>query len=417
MERLRRSARPYAVPLIAATVLLTIVDGVANRSMSNLVPVTTCLYALLVMETYWWPAFGSFGVVAIAVTAALTPRIILPMPVWSLWFVYGMLAYRRKHAALAVTLLLGVAGTAGGVMLGRYPLWNMASIVSLDGSFCLAALAGYALVERGRIEEAKRVAAENARMKRDLELGSRIHDSVTQGLTVIALTAEREAASADAAASDGSDKAWDLVARTARATLGQLREVIDILGGRQADAVSDQSVIPVPVEASVESPGMKDYPAAVRALAHSGDDRLHALGFGGQTVVEVDRSGVGADMGAADAGAVGSADAWREVLDLLGQLYTNIAGHADPHGGDYALRVTVAEERVTIVQSNGVAVDSDENAPGAVPHAGRGLALHRRRVAALGGTLHTSLEDGVWVLSATVPLASARRRGDVQGRE
>lgn len=379
IARLGCPGRPYAVPLIAVTVLLTVIDGVANRSMSALVPVITCLYALLVMETYWWPAFGSLGIVALAATAALTPRIVLPMPVWSLWFVYGMLAYRRKHAALAVTLLLGVAGTAGGVLLGRYPLWNMASIVSLDGSFCLAALAGYALVERGRIEEAKRVAAQNARMKRDLELGSRIHDSVTQGLTVIALTAEREATGAEAD-TDGR-KAWELVARTARATLGQLREVIDILGGKHADAVD------VPSENSA--------PAALRALAHSGDDRLHALGFGGQTVVETDWP-VG-----------GNADAWREVLDLLGQLYTNIAGHADPHGGDYALRVSVTDERVTIVQSNGVAADSTGNAPAAVPHTGRGLALHRRRVAALGGTLHTSLEDGVWVLSAMVPLRAS----------
>lgn len=383
--RFRSPDRPYAVPLIAVTVLLTVIDGVANRSMSALVPVITCLYALLVMETYWWPAFGSLGIVALAATAALTPRIVLPMPVWSLWFVYGMLAYRRKHAALAVTLLLGVAGTAGAVMLGRYPLWNMASIVSLDGSFCLAAFAGYALVERGRIEEAKRVAAENARMKRDLELGSRIHDSVTQGLTVIALTAEREATGA-AADTDGR-KAWELVAQTARATLGQLREVIDILGGKHADAVD------VPPESSA--------PAALRALAHSGDDRLHALGFGGQTVVEADWPGVGGE-----AAVGGNADAWREVLDLLGQLYTNIAGHADPHGGDYALRVSVTDGRVTIAQSNGVAADSTGGAPTTVPHTGRGLALHRRRIAALGGTLHTSLEDGVWVLSAMVPLCT-----------
>ncbi|MBT1178949.1 hypothetical protein [Bifidobacterium vespertilionis] len=126
---LKHLERPYAVLIIAAAVALTLIDGLANHGMSDLVPITTCLYALLVIETYWWPSFSALALVAIAMTAVLVPRIVLPMPVWSLWFVYGMLAYSRRHVMLAVTLALGFAGTVAGVALGRYPLWNMASIV------------------------------------------------------------------------------------------------------------------------------------------------------------------------------------------------------------------------------------------------------------------------------------------------
>ncbi|KAA8818628.1 sensor histidine kinase [Bifidobacterium vespertilionis] len=407
---LKHLERPYAVLIIAAAVALTLIDGLANHGMSDLVPITTCLYALLVIETYWWSSFSALALVAIAMTAVLVPRIVLPMPVWSLWFVYSMLAYSRRHVMLAVTLALGFAGTVAGVALGRYPLWNMASIVSLDGSFCLAALAGYALVERRRVEEARRLAEENARMRRDVELGSRIHDSVTQGLTAIALTADRlrTAESVASVVPGGADRPGGpdgdlddglaMIASTARRTLGQVRSVIDVLNGRD--------------EAFAAAPASDRLPA-LRAMVREGDDRLRRMGFEGRTTIE-------ADGGAAEfvdsAGSAGSAAinpvAWRELVDLLGQLATNIAVHADPQAGAYAIDVRLETgangPRATVTQSNGVAA-AHEGLQGGdrVPHSGRGLALHRARIEALGGSLHTSLEDGVWVLSAVIPLASS----------
>lgn len=409
---LKRLERPYAVLIIAAAVALTLIDGLANHGMSDLVPITTCLYALLVIETYWWPSFSALALVAIAMTAVLVPRIVLPMPVWSLWFVYGMLAYSRRHVMLAVTLVLGFAGTVAGVALGRYPLWNMASIVSLDGSFCLSALAGYALVERRRVEDARRLAEENARMRRDVELGSRIHDSVTQGLTAIALTADRlraaESVASVAPGGTGSpggpdgdlDDELAMIASTARRTLGQVRSVIDVLNGRD--------------EGFAAAPALDRLPA-LRAMGREGDDRLRRLGFEGRTTIE-------ADEGAAEfvdsAGSVAfnpeaiNPVAWRELVDLLGQLATNIAVHADPQAGAYAIDVRLETgangPRATVTQSNGVAAAHEGLQAGdRVPHSGRGLALHRARIEALGGSLHTSLEDGVWVLSAVIPLASS----------
>lgn len=407
---LKRLERPYAVLIIAAAVALTLIDGLANHGMSDLVPITTCLYGLLVIETYWWPSFSALALVAIAMTAVLVPRIVLPMPVWSLWFVYGMLAYSRRHVMLAVTLVLGFAGTVAGVALGRYPLWNMASIVSLDGSFCLSALAGYALVERRRVEDARRLAEENARMRRDVELGSRIHDSVTQGLTAIALTADRlrAAESAASVAPDGTgrpggpdgdlDDGLGMIASTARRTLGQVRSVIDVLNGRD--------------EGFAAAPASDRLPA-LRAMVREGDDRLRRLGFEGRTTIEAD----GGAAGIADfAGSAGSTAinpvAWRELVDLLGQLATNIAVHADPQAGAYAIDVRLEAgangPRATVTQSNGVAAAHEGLQAGdRVPHSGRGLALHRARIEVLGGSLHTSLEDGVWVLSAVIPLASS----------
>ena len=433
----RWTERPYATLIIAATVALTLVDGVANRGASHLMPLTSVLIALLVVETYWWPASSALAIVVASVAVVMAPRVVLPIPVWALWYVYGMLAYRRRHGALAAALLLGIVGTAGGVMLGRYPLWTVSSIVSLDGSFVLAAIAGYAVAGRRDVERARRLAEENARIRRDVELGSRIHDSVTQGLTAIALTGDRlrgelAGAGVDAGADAvGSRTAAalhdvDTIVNTARATLTQVRVVIDALGnagdGTDGATAVGRGMLVAPVAPVAAVPDDPDTPArsrhdigarrlgALRGMARDGDARLHALGFEGRIAVDVE----GDDAAALRLARLSDA-AWSELADMLGQLVTNVMLHAAPEAGAYAIETLLSADGVTVRQSNGVldgtgaasaaSVPASASTPNSasVPHSGRGLALHRARLEALGGDLRTSEEDGVWILVARIP--------------
>ncbi|NMN00995.1 hypothetical protein G1C96_1577 [Bifidobacterium sp. DSM 109958] len=432
----RWSAHPYLTLIIAAAVTLTLVDGLANRGMSDLVAPMTALIALLVAETYWWPASSALAIVVTSMAVVVAPRVVLPIPVWALWYAYGMLAYRRRYATLAVTLLLGIAGTVTGVLLDRYPLWNMSSIVSLDGSFVLAAIVGVTAAERHKVEQARRLAEENARMRRDIELGSRIHDSVTQGLTVIALTGERlrgELAGdggRDAETREAALRDVGTIVAAAETTLTQARAVIDALGG---STVGDGAAVYAgEATAAASDSAVRGRLAALRETARDGDERLHALGFAGCTTVGPahGRGGAADDAGRIDAAAdrrlaAMPSGAWRELGDLLGQLVTNVIVHADPFGGDYAIDVTIDADAVTLTQSNAIRPDvpdaaavsdaSDaEDGPALslapsvprppLPHSGRGLALHRRRLEALGGGLRASAEDGAWILVARIPL-------------
>lgn len=446
-QRLARwTSQPYLTLLIAATVALTLIDGFVSQPSSHLVMPMAVLIALLVAETYWWPASCALAIIAVSMAVVVAPRVVLPIPVWALWYVYGMLAYRRRYAALACALLLGIAGTVTGVMLDRYPLWNVSTIVSLNGSFVLAAIAGLAMVERRDVERARRLAEENARMRRDVELGSRIHDTVTQGLTVIALTGERlrgelaggdgrDAAPRDAALHDAALRDVKTIVTAADATLAQVRTVIDALGGSDAGGAVESAHIAesAHVVASAERMG-RDRLTALREAAKIGDDRLRALGFAGHTTVGIagdfERSKADAEATAADAAdgeaiaarrlAALSSEAWRELDDLLGQLVTNVIVHADPRGGDYAIDVAIGTDAVTVTQSNAVrddsaaaSVDTDADvdaSASSVPHAGRGLALHRARLMAFGGDLHASAEDGAWILVARIP--SSEQRAD-----
>lgn len=417
----RWTDRPYATLIIAATVALTLVDGVANRGASHLMPLTSVLIALFVVETYWWPASSALAIVVASVAVVMAPRVVLPIPVWALWYVYGMLAYRRRHGTLAAVLLLGIVGTAGGVALGRYPLWTVSSIISLDGSFVLAAIAGYALAERRDVERARRLAEENERIRRDVELGSRIHDSVTQGLTAIALTGDRlrgELAGAGTGAIDSRAAAAlhdvDTIVDTAHATLTQVRTVIDALGnagdGMDGATAAGRGMLVAPVAPAAAVPDDPDTPArsrhdigarrldALRGMARDGDARLHALGFEGRIAVDVE----GDDAAALRLARLSDA-AWSELADLLGQLVTNVMLHAAPEAGAYAIETLLGADGVTVRQFNGVFDGTGAASAASVPHSGKGLALHRARLEALGGDLRTSGEDGVWILVARIP--------------
>ena len=46
--------------------------------------------------------------------------------------------------------------------------------------------------------------------------------------------------------------------------------------------------------------------------------------------------------------------------------------------------------------------------PGDLPHSGSGVLGMRERLTAIGGELTTLADDGAWIVTATVPVASTR---------
>lgn len=245
----------------------------------------------------------------------------------------------------------------------------------------------------------------SAQLRRDTALATRLHDSLTGNLSAVMMLAINEQ---EQAQDEDRRASWQQVADRMDESLGIAHEVIDILSGARAKAGDDDSGADGSVAADVDGD----------ATATAGDDRadrpmtaselcrrldallsrrraeLDALGIHGQISV------TGAAT-PADSGAEISADAAREALGLVGELYTNIRRHCAA-GEDYACEVSIAGGAITVTQMN---TQNRSTGHTTIAPSGRGLRLHRATIERLGGTLHAGPEpDGTWLLRAVIPV-------------
>lgn len=256
-------------------------------------------------------------------------------------------------------------------------------------------------------------------MRRDARAASRIHDAVTNNLAYMAMRLDYERSRET---NDEQHTALfdDLYRRTID-TLGEVRTVINMLDGNGDDtdtgkahdsigkgsnSVSPRSSIDdgdaghagdddteIGSSAATSS-SCTTFPDRVRDVLGHGDRYLAQLGFTGDSTM-IDNL--------PEHKLTDTDDVTREresaVIDLLRELYTNIAVHGDP-SGEYRVVMRRNCDSLSVDQVNDIATRSllpDK------PHSGKGLALHRSRFAALGGSISTSAEDGTWILHATLP--------------
>lgn len=228
-------------------------------------------------------------------------------------------------------------------------------------------------------------------MERDTMFASKTHDTVTGGLSYIAFVAQQHAD--DPQISDTERAAWQRIDETAQRTMDNVHAVIDILGhddesgSLHADDENHRGGF-MEERTAVQN---GSFPDAIRAHCKGGDDRLHALGFAGES--HVAETGEPFEVGR---------ERTDECTRLLDELYANIAGHADP-SQPYAVFANVENGHLHVTETNSIP-EPDEGHAYRKPVSGRGLVLHRDAIERIGGTLRTSQEDGTWTLSADIPL-------------
>lgn len=292
--------------------------------------------------------------------------------------------------AYGVPILGNLMVLVYGLTSWTWALWALVALAVVYGLYWLTvvfAKANRHLVsmvgERdARLREAGR---RMAIMRRDNELASRTHDTVTGGLSYIAFTAQQRME--DDAAAPADREAWQKVEAMAQRTLDNVHAVIDILGAT-TDAQRESEE---PAADSGAGDGRVSGAAFTRLITErlaEGDARLADLGFHGTSRL-------------ADTLPAVRRDVARECLGLVEELATNIASHATA-GGAYALLVALQDGDIAITQTNDATA-----CPGAVnrrrPASGRGLDAHRRAIQRLGGTLRTSCEEGQWMLHVAIP--------------
>lgn len=286
-------------------------------------------------------------------------------------------------------LLILVYGLTGWM----WALWALAPVAVVYGLYWLAVLFAKAnrhlvsmVSERdARLREAGR---RMAIMRRDNELASRTHDTVTGGLSYIAFTAQQRME--DSAATSADREAWRKVEAMAQRTLDNVHTVIDILGDDTGVGAQQESCENTSDHSSddTQMSGTAFTRQLTQCLAES-DTRLADLGFHGTSRLVGDLPAVSSDLA-------------RESLGLVEELATNIASHAT-QGGAYAMLVTLRDGDLAITQTNDVSTSLAE-AFRRRPASGRGLDAHRHTIQRFGGTMHADLEEGQWIIRVTIPL-------------
>lgn len=285
----------------------------------------------------------------------------------------------------------------GHTILGAVTLNGAVSVAVLFAGFLLGGFAVRWGQERDRMESGLRLRRQRERAARD------IHDYVSNDLAYVILRLDRDIADGRAVS---PDELRELRAAAAKA-LDRTHEVIALLeeeagaGVGAADAAGRAMAdVPDGCDSSVAGAAVVDsVVVGIRQRCEREERRLRALGFDGQTIVAAQ----------SDARLGGEA---RELLDgLLGELYANIARHADPADG-YVLTVRLSRSGADVALADTAAARSG----GSALSGGTGLERYRRRIERLGGSLSVAAEpdcdpDAVtggetgreWSLAATIP--------------
>jgi signal transduction histidine kinase len=262
--------------------------------------------------------------------------------------------------AFAVTATACAAIVAGAYLLGR----RLRERLEADEQQSRAASERRRLQESEQEQRARAVATdERSRIAREL------HDIVAHSLSVIVVQAEGGRAVVLKRPEVGA-QVLDTIAETGRASLAEMRRIVDLLRGGE----TDPSYLP--------SPGVEDI---AELVARSGE-RFELTTFGAAPPVSP---------------ALGLT-AYRVVQESL----TNVIKHAGPLA---AARVTVAYTSQTIeieVTDDGRGAAAGGSADGS-PTLGHGLRGMGERVALLHGTLDARPRPGGgFTVRASLPLTS-----------
>lgn len=376
----------WCVVLLSAG--LTVLEMVEYPAQLVATTVLTVIHILCLLVLPFHPLPMSMAVAVTYVGCAFLPDMSGASLFYGMWVAlaavgrYGRSRWWWLMPPLIAAVRWMVAARAG-VPFGDYVILLVSFFVvyAFGRAMSWRATAIQAEQDRLRYErERDRVEA----MRRDARAASRIHDAVTNNLTYMAMRLDYERSRS------GNDEQHaalfdDLYSRTID-TLGEVRTVISMLDGNDGNTETGSS--------TATSSSCTSFPEHARDVLDHGDRYLSQFGFvGDSTLIDnlpTDRSTDADDV---------TRERESAVIDLLRELYTNIAVHGAP-SGEYRVVVRRNRDVLSIDQVNDIAEHSllpDK------PHSGKGLSLHCTRFAALGGSVSTSAEDGTWILHATLP--------------
>lgn len=293
-------------------------------------------------------------------------------------FSLGILSYETNDLyALGLALEISLSQAAETTLFNG-PGYNFRAYPVFVIMFMLVAMFGTALrkhEEKAQAQwAAERAQYDNARLKRDAEIVSQMHDAVTSDLSLASLQAQQQMLD-----ENNPDAAqWKQTNDHIVSALQNVHHVIDyIKGGDHADQVA-------------QSGQDADLVCRIRQEMEHNGKALESMRFKGTSQVSVLESPADVD---ADLSAI--------IIRLIKEVYANISRHATCDD-EYNVSVLVKRASIEITEVNDHHAETQENLPG-----GHGLSQLSDELAAYGGQIYTTQEHGRWEFYAFVPLTRA----------
>ena len=293
-------------------------------------------------------------------------------------FSLGILSYETNDLyALGLALEISLSQAAETTLFNG-PGYNFRAYPVFVIMFMLVAMFGTALRKHGEKAQAQwaaeRAQYDNARLKRDAEIVSQMHDAVTSDLSLASLQAQQQMLD-----ENNPDAAqWKQTNDHIVSALQNVHHVIDyIKGGDHADQVA-------------QSGQDADLVCRIRQEMERNGKALESMRFKGTSQVSVLESPADVD---ADLSAI--------IIRLIKEVYANISRHATCDD-EYNVSVLVKRASIEITEVNDHHAETQENLPG-----GHGLSQLSDELAAYGGQIYTTQEHGRWEFYAFVPLTRA----------
>ena len=384
VKRISRPAHPYIGMMIVFVVALTLLEYAIGADHNAITLSAVIMQIFLTAGLYRYVSLCAIGITVLSMLTGSFPDIMFPTQLWNAWLAFGLLSYHRRIPLTIVLILMETAGRCYEICRYADTGWTVSGIVTACGASLVAAIIGFSLsqhryiehLEKERIQQ-RHVQQERNRLKRSMLLASKLHDSTTRGLTLIALLADQSVH--DDSPSDANAKRLAEMKTTAQSTLKTVREIITLLDGNDAHDFNR-------LEDSSHSRALGD---VLRQMVKDNDRSLSLAGYFGTSDVEV--------TSAATVDQI-MPEAFDEIADFISHMYANIINYATHGEESYYISIIVTDDRCVIRQFNTIDTTPQPT------HTGKGLALHRKRIHMLNGILETKIDDDMWILHAEIPL-------------
>lgn len=300
-----------------------------------------------------------------------------PTSLYSLLVAFGFLCFRNSNitSLIASVLICGIQ-TIG--MLWTHSWNDIRTLSSTLIALALTALLGCGLrwqedaLRRRREAEHLHMLLNNR--ERDINTATQLHDAITNSLSLIARTAQRQMRLNQS----DSNQSWDFINQEALNALKQTHLIIENLQHHGKNVTT----------ASASETPFNQY---LHTLLKHHDDNLHHLGFSGKSILD-------------DSIAIRLNESEQHLfVMLLNEIYANIARHA-PTGCRYDLSILSNERTLEITQINPLYNSShnDTQPTTELPKSQYGLSALSAQLKTIHGTL-TVEKDDMWILFATMP--------------
>lgn len=299
-----------------------------------------------------------------------------PTSLYSLLVAFGFLCFRNSNITSLIASVL-VCGVQTIEMLWTRSWNDIRALSSTLIALALTALLGCGLrwqqdaLRRRREAEHLHMLLNNR--EREINTATQLHDAITNSLSLIARTAQRQMRLNQS----DSNQPWDFINQEALNALKQTHLIIENLQRHGNITTASASETP--------------FNQYLHTLLRHHDDNLHRLGFSGKSILD-------------DSMTICLNESEQHLfVMLLNEIYANIARHA-PTGCRYDLSILSDERTLEITQINPLYNSSHNDTQTAteLPKSQYGLSALSTQLKTVHGTL-TVEKDDMWILYATMP--------------